>query len=129
MTRLVLSVAALMAATTASASAQQWTHLGSAGSEWEIYFNPHDLTRSAEHEARLRFWIKREAASGGPHAGPDANYYVSQAEIDCDAGTARVLFTVTYRPDGSAAARDDDPTAAEPIPPGTFYDLVRQRIC
>ena len=73
----------------------------------------------------MRFWIKRQLVreEGG------VAYYLSQAEIDCAAGTARVLFTAAYSADGTVGDRGTQPVPAEPIPPGTFYDEIRQQIC
>ncbi len=115
-----LGLAALVFAS--PAHAQQWTHLGTVGDEWEIYF---DRARLARTGPAVRFWVRRAYVQGRGNG----DYYLSETEIDCAARTARVLLTITHRPDGSEAARDGVPVAAEPFPPNSLYEQIRQQIC
>ena len=115
-------LAAAVALTATPALAQSWTYLGSAEGEWDAYFDGTRLTRDG---SSVRFWIKRQLAEEQDGVA----YYLSQAEIDCAAQTARVLFTAAYSADGTVTERDTQPVPAEPIPPGTLYDEIRQQIC
>ena len=104
------------------ALAQSWTFLGSAEGEWDAYYDGSRLVRDG---SKIRFWIKRQLA----REEDGVAYYLSQAEIDCTAQTARILFTAAYSADGTIGERDTNPVPAEPIPPGTFYDEIRRQIC
>ena len=120
MKRLMMFAAAVLAAS--PAMAQTWTYLGSAEGEWDAYYDGTRLTRAG---STVRFWIKRQLV----REQSGVSYFLSQAEIDCAAQTARVLFTAAYGADGTVGERDTNPVPAEPIPPGTFYDEIRQQIC
>lgn len=115
-------MAAIVALAASPALAQSWTYLGSAEGEWDAYYDGARLTRAG---STVRFWIKRQLVreQGG------VAYYLSEAEIDCAAQSARVLFTAAYSADGTVGERDTNPVPAEPIPPGTFYDEIRQQVC
>ena len=115
-----IAAAALVAAT--PALAQSWTYIGSAEGEWDAYY---DATRLTRDGSSVRFWIKRQLA----REEDGVSYFLSQAEIDCARQTARILFTAAYSADGTVGERDTNPVPAEPIPPGTFYDEIRQQIC
>ena len=104
------------------AFAQQWSHLGTVGEQWEIYLDPSRLARTG---STVRFWIRRDWVQGRGNG----DYYLSETEIDCAARTARVMLTITHRADGSEAARDSDPVAAEPFPATSLYERIRQQVC
>lgn len=119
---LVLVGAALAMAQPARASAQEsWTQLGTAQGG-NLYY---DATRVTRTGSLVRVWLKR--ALDAPQDG--IAYLLSQAEIDCDRQTARIVYTASYNSRGAVVSRDTSPVAAEPIAPGSFFDRVGQGVC
>lgn len=123
MRKLGLLVAGIALAAAPAAQAQQsWSHLGSAEGEWDVSYDPSRLERSG---ATVKVWLKRdlvEIANG-------VSYFISQAEIDCAEETARILYTASYDPAGAVVARDTQPVPAEPIPAGSFFQTLQERVC
>ncbi len=118
---LLATVIALAAAPAAHAQ-QSWSHLGTAEGEWTVSYDPSRLDRSG---ATVKVWLKRDLVA----IAEGVSYFISQAEIDCAERTARILFTASYDAAGSVVARDPQPVPAEPIPPGSFFETVQERVC
>ena len=106
----------------AEALAQQnWTLLGSS-SGGSLYYDGTSVVREG---STVRVWVKREPTRRDNNIA----YYLSRAEIDCERQTAHIIYTASYNAAGAVVDRDEDPVPAEPIPPGTFFDGLRQRVC
>lgn len=114
-------VAILLLIASVPAQAQSWAHVGSAG-DFEVYV---DTSRLIRDGAFARFWIKRQRAQEQEGVA----YFLSQVEINCTAQTGRVLYTAAYGAAGAVVRTDPEPVPAEPIPPGTMYDDIRQQVC
>lgn len=125
MHKLALLVTAIALAATpvaAAAAEQDWTHIGSAEGEWDLAYDPARLVRSGR---TVKVWLRRTLVE----SDDGISYYLSQAEFDCARSTARILYTAAYDAAGSILTTDPEPVPAEPIPPGSFFESVQERVC
>jgi hypothetical protein len=105
-----------------AAAAQDWTHIASAEGEWDVAYDPSRLVRSGR---TVKVWLRRTLVE----ADDGVSYYLSQAEFDCARSTARILYTAAYDAAGSILTTDPEPVPAEPIPPGSFFESIEERVC
>jgi hypothetical protein len=117
----LLGVALACLPTTQALAQQNWSLLGSSQGG-SLYYDATSVTRDG---TTVRVWVKREPA----RQDNGIAYFVSQAEIDCDRRMAHIIYTASYNEAGAVVERDQDPVPAEPIPPGTFFDGLRERVC
>lgn len=115
-----LALAASLAAQTAAPPAAEWRALGT-HQDGPVLAYDRASVRREPGAALARVTIRSTL--------PDGRYLISELEIRCAANEARVARTQTYGADGTPGTRDDVPVAFDPIPSGSFVQVIRNDAC
>ena len=117
---LAAALLASQAAATSAAAAPDWRPIGTHGGiaiDWDAA----SVERGDTVFVRVR--------STPPEGYTPYAYVVTRFELRCAPPEGRAVRTLSYRADHSVVRTDDTPLAFVAIPPGSFFEALRQRVC